>query len=191
MWEKGCTNSTNLRWEAWSRWSDLWETIWNIKLVVNTKSVFGLPWGKQIGLEHGEKNLIRCERWLAALGMSMLTDSMIFFGTLLLVNEWITTVFVEQSLALPRFSCHKWPLFNIDKCFNSEEEDALPSFSHIWRPGPVGWVCEAPCPTHPCSTLLHTLQRTLTAVQCKLYPLYLKQACCPGCRRRPFPIQLH
>ena len=49
--------------EAWSRWSDKWETIWNIVLGVNTKSVLGLPWAKQIGLEHGEKNLRRCERW--------------------------------------------------------------------------------------------------------------------------------
>ena len=53
---KGTTNSTNLRWEAWSRWSHKWETIWNIVLLgVSKKSVLGLPWAKQIDLEHEEK----------------------------------------------------------------------------------------------------------------------------------------
>ena len=56
----------------------------NIELGVNTKFVLELPRVKQVRLEHA-KTLRRCERWLVdpppppPLGMTMLTDSLVFF----------------------------------------------------------------------------------------------------------------
>ena len=57
-------NLKNLRWEGWFWWSNKSENIWSNDLGVNTKLVLGLPRANQVGLEHAQKNLRRCERWL-------------------------------------------------------------------------------------------------------------------------------